>query len=236
MTGEFHFVEDPEQPGDDTSRGAARSSWGTVAVIAVVSCLVAGAALWLFVPREGPQAPTSAAAAPAVPPSAEPTKRPAPAKPPYDGPPKITVQLGESMTGDCPAVFMESIVVRVYRGEADSIKAVARIPFDKVTRERELWEIDTEWSTMLGGLPTKRTIKLQVTATGLGGKTTIAEDISHPCTGEPVDKPDPADLSAKANRQGMKKMFDGGYDFEFDFEGKPGNKDKEPEPRETPEG
>lgn len=225
MSGEFRFTEDPVPPGPDQPRATRSGSWAPVVVVTVGSCLVAGAVMWVIVPKGGPDPAPQAAAAPV----AEPTEQAQPArpaaKPEYDGPPKFTVQLGESKTGDCPAVFTESIVVRVYKGEAERIRAVAKVPVDKVTRSRELFEIDTEWTTMIGALPTKRTITVAVTAKGRGGETTVTEDISEPCPGEPVDKPDPTDLSTKsARKQIQKDMFDGNYDFEFDFEGTPGDK------------
>lgn len=221
MTGEFHFTEDPVPP--DGERRPQAGSWSKVILVATGSCVVAAGVMWAIVPK-GASEPPPAAAAPPAQSSAQPTHSAQAAKrerPDYHGPPKFTVQLGESKTEDCPALFTQSIVVRVYKGEADHITAVAKVPVDKVTRSRDLFEVDTEWSTMIGALPTKRTINLLVIATGPGGKTTVGQDISQPCAGEPMDKPDPTDLSTRAARQKIRdKMFDGGYDFKFDFDGK----------------
>lgn len=181
-----------------------------------VSIALVGGLVWLVLPKDSqPPASTVAVLEEPVPSftnrQADAQRDSKPEKP-YDGPPRFTVQLLDTDEHTCPATFTESIVVPVVEGDVRSIEAVVRVPYDKVVRTRALNLFNGEWSTIIGGLPTKRTVKLLLIAQGEGGKTTVAEDITHICPGKPVDKPDPRDLGTKLARQKMRKNM-----FNFDF-------------------
>lgn len=221
MSG-IRFQEPGEPERDQTPAEAPeRRSWLPVLLIAGLGVALVGGMIWIMLPKDSrPPAATAEDVLSQPLPSFTNRQADAQAEPsekPYDGPPKFTMQLLDTDEHTCPTTFTESIVVPRVEGEVDSITAVVRVPYDKIERSRELYEYQGEWSTVIGGLPTKRTVKLLVIARGPGGKKTVAEDISHVCPGKPVDRPDPMDLGTKIAK---KKIRENMFDFDFEFESK----------------
>jgi hypothetical protein len=236
-------VSGEEIPGDGPgadlpAADAGRTSWVKVIAVTGGICAVVAAGAWALRarPPQSPQTAELTAQLPSASPQdqgagqevqsgghagAAPKKAKKPKKP-YHGPPVLSVQYFDTSQGMCSATYAGSVNVVITKGVADDVDAEVRIPVDHATRPQALIPIHGEWSTVMSGLPTKRTVKLVIIAKGPGGTTGYARDISHPCPGKPMDKVDPDDLGTKIARQRIKQhMFKSDYDFSFDFSGKP---------------
>ncbi len=210
-------------------------SWGKVVGITVAACVVAGALLWLALPKQ----PTVTEAA-APPPATDTAQQDASAaeqevrrilagKKEHQSkaerleerlgkPPKLSVQVFDPLEGTCPDVFNVTMVVRVIRGQYDGVVAEVRIPKDKYTRTRTLMYSEGDYTATLGGLPVNRTATLRVVGSGVNGETTtVSKDITHACPGDLVDQDNHHDLLGKDAEQAIReKMFGGDYEFHFD--------------------
>lgn len=206
-------------------------TWGRVIAWTVGACVLVGGLLWLVIPKgvpvtEAEPVVASASAEPAVAPEPEPD-RTGPSKPlsrsvvakPYAGKPQLSIQLSDPAGSSCPATFMETMVVRVLKGEVDEVVGIARIMgATTLTRERTLIHADGEFTGQLGGLPSNRQVQLLIVAKGPNGNTTIMRDITHDCPGA-MNRSDPGYLGSREGRREIRdKMFDENYDFDFKFD------------------
>ncbi|MFN8125310.1 MAG: hypothetical protein U0R64_02175 [Candidatus Nanopelagicales bacterium] len=203
-------------------------SWGKVIAMTVGACLFVGALLWVIVPKgvpvtEAEPAAVASSAAPAVVPDPDPSRTAKPRRTvvakPYTGKPQLSIQLSDPAGSACPPTYLETMVVRVLKGEVDEVVAVARITGATTqTRERTLIQADGEFTGQLGGLPSDRPVQLLIIATGPYGKTTIFRDITHDCPGV-MSRDDPAYLGSREGRREIReKMFDDNYKFDFKFD------------------